>query len=158
LFVLASFAFATTCPVPDASAPVGPVTLSADGAAHVLTHDAAQACWWIVDDRGDPRLGAHWERAWRDPLMLAALFDGRVAVIFREAGKLALAVRDARGSERHYGLLFAEAPQHLLAHATLPVVALVWPDGSARVVDVESGRVLGDDLSLFTWSGADAPR
>ena len=136
LTVVVAAALAAPCPVPDS----GPFRVSADGAAHVVSADARAACWWIVDDTGDARIGGRWERARRDPVAFVALADGRlVAVLREENGGLRLGVRAERDGERRLDVPVAAPPAWFVAHPSAPLVALGWPDGEARLVDVDTG-------------------
>ena len=173
---------ATTCPPAPSSGAAVPPSISADGAVHLLVRGDVSACWWIVDEAGDARVGAHWDRSRRDPVALTALADGRAVVVFQDGGRFGLAVREETGGERHYGLLLPGAPVRLIADRARARVALVFAasaGGQAWLVDLDSGRVVNtsdvtpeqtenmgflagelvDDRGpVFSRGGDDAPR
>lgn len=137
MLVLALAVAHGACPPPEPHLAAATST-SADGAAHVLTRDADVACWWIVDDAGDALLAGRWERARKEPLLYAALPDGRIVAVLRDdVGALRLVTRAEGDGDRRIGALDAP-PARLVAHPTRPVVAVVW-DAVAWVVDVDSG-------------------
>jgi hypothetical protein len=100
------------------------IGVSADGAAHVLARGPAFACWWIVDDVGDARLGGRWDRSRRDPLLAAGTADGRVAAVLRDDEGVRLSVRAEGGGDRRLAVL-GGVPESLVAHPASAVVALV---------------------------------
>ncbi len=175
-------ALSSPCPPPGGP----PAGVSADGAAHVLVADPAVACWWIVDDAGDARLGGRWDRARRDPVRIVALADGRAVVVLREereeGPRWRLGVRAEGEGERRLPLDLPGAPAWMEAHPSRPLVALAWPErGGLAVwlVDVDTGArttasvpgdagglrfaaeapalLWGDALALSAWT-SDAPR
>jgi len=81
LFTLLSAAFAAPCPGPAGEA----LTLTPDGAAHILARDAAATCWWIVDDAGDASVVARWDRLRPEPWLLTTVAEGRLVVLARDA-------------------------------------------------------------------------
>lgn len=87
-------------PCPPPTPPVAPwfSALTPDGAAHVLTRDTAVACWWVVDDAGDGRVAARWDRSRREPLGVTTLSDGRAVVVLVEPGEHVL-VRTEAGED-----------------------------------------------------------
>ncbi|MDP2313256.1 MAG: hypothetical protein Q8P41_10150 [Pseudomonadota bacterium] len=170
MFAFASLALAAPCPAP---VPLPDAALSPDGAAHVLARDATTVCWWIVDDRGDARVAARWDRARRDPLALTALPDGRVVLVVFEpadaargtADRWRLVVREEGGGDTRVGGVLPAAPVRMLANDEAPLVALVWADTApVLVIDVPTGRpVVSAEVPGVGWRGAtpwrsDAPR
>jgi hypothetical protein len=142
LLSLASLAFASVCPPPDEGSPV---SLAPDGDAYALAADATQVCWWILDDRGDARLGARWDRARRYPVALVALADDRVALVLRSPEGWSLGVRGEGIAERRLALDTDRPPDRLLAHPDLALVALAWTRGDAAritLVDVDALKVV----------------
>lgn len=56
LFPLLSLALAAPCPTPTGSLQAA---ISPDGGAHIITSGATTACWWFVDDNGEPEVVRH---------------------------------------------------------------------------------------------------
>ena len=53
-----AIAIAAPCPPPPMAFPA---VLSPDGDAHLLTASDSTACWWFIDDNGDPELVRHFD-------------------------------------------------------------------------------------------------
>ncbi len=146
MFALVSLSFAAPCPLPPVSA--ADATVTTDGAVHLLARDASATCWWIVDDAGDARVAARWERTRREAVVLTALPDGRAVVVLQEPGepgRCRLVVRTEGGGERPLSIDLPARPARLFAHVERPLVALVWAGTSGAavwLVDVDAGRTV----------------
>ncbi|MES2640584.1 MAG: hypothetical protein V4850_13910 [Myxococcota bacterium] len=103
LFVLVPFALGAPCPPPTLPPAPGFTTVTPDGAAHILARDEEVACWWVVDDAGDGRVAARWDRSRRDPLGVTTLADGRAVVVLLEPGARVL-VRTEAGDDARWAI------------------------------------------------------
>ncbi len=143
-FLIASLAEASdACPAP---APP-PADVGSDGTAWLIVRDDVRSCLVAVTEDGDNVVVARWPRAGGTaPVAVAAMFDGRAALVRPSGGRWRLSVRDLNGVEAPLAVWLPSPPDALLAHPTLPLVAvrMIRPDGHARawLVDVERGAVV----------------
>lgn len=146
LLLLSVLASAAPCPKPEAAAVRG-WDVAPNGDAWTLATAAGTTCWWSIDDDGDARVVATWRAdAERRPVALAALADGRAALILEDASGWRLAVRHPAGGSQNLAVRLEEPPARLVAHPSLPLVGVVSvaDRGIVRVllVDVMEERVV----------------
>lgn len=145
--VLALFALAlATCPLPGAAAPRAH-DVAADGSAWLLLAGPDGTCWWEVDDAGDERVIAQWAAGGATrAVALAALPDGRAALVIEDAAGWRLVVRDRHGRQERLPVALPGPPDRVAAHPGRPLLAVrTLPDrGVARVllVDLDAARVI----------------
>lgn len=153
--LLAAVAF-SACPLPGAAV-VRANDVAVDGSAWLLLAGPSGTCWWEVDDAGDEHVLARWETGSASrAVALAALADGRAALVLEDAQGWRLAIRDRTGRQDTLSVTLSGPPARLVAHPDLPLLAVrTLPDrGTARVllVDLAEARVVA---SVAVHAGRD---
>lgn len=152
LLLLSSALAAPICPRPDSTSAVVDLSVADDGAAYVLTSDGVQTCWWIVDDREETRVAARWQVADGAPIAVEAMADGR-ALFAMADGRLNL--RSPDGARHNLRVEPGGRVSRMIAHPTLPIVALVVGEGGlmARVIDVDHEIVVQEVILASPGAG-----
>ncbi len=149
LLILLSFLIVSLAEASDACPPPAPppADVGSDGTAWLIVRDDVRSCLVAVTEDGDNVVVARWPRAGSTaPVAVAAVFDGRAALVRPSGARWRLSIRDLNGVEVPLSVWLPSPPDAVLAHPTLPLVAvrMIRPEGHARawLVDVDRGSVV----------------